>query len=338
MKKSLFRTTISLLLVLLLSTPSFATEAHIKDEKSISTAHVFPVRPGTDAWKSLTPTERRASTFISAEKVSKMTTPALLETVLNYPYLCDLYAFDTLKLAYKVVSESFPALAEFVDRPDASQVIALFYDSEINSSTIDYYRLDDIIILNQLLLLETGLKADIPLFTLSLQSDPNPNVDLSRFSVASVLAPNGESVEVYVDMTWSDHYFVFGNHFTNGSVSRKIEEYLETYPSTTVVDTYSSKYNCHSYAWYSTSTSNRYWMLDPSEYLEEGSYSESTYESGARVTYTTGGSIIHSAIVVNDASSVGNVVVRSKWGVAAVFQHDILDCPYSGTVDFWELE
>ena len=33
----------------------------------------------------------------------------------------------------------------------------------------------------------------------------------------------------------------------------------------------SSKYNCHSYAWYMQSTSNPYWMNDPSSYYTDWS-------------------------------------------------------------------
>ncbi|NCE63148.1 hypothetical protein D1159_00785 [Pseudoflavonifractor sp. 524-17] len=33
-------------------------------------------------------------------------------------------------------------------------------------------------------------------------------------------------------------------------------------------------YNCHSYAWYSQSISNNYWINDPKPYMNDGSYSK----------------------------------------------------------------
>lgn len=67
-------------------------------------------------------------------------------------------------------------------------------------------------------------------------------------------------------------------------------------------------FNCHSYAWYSQSTSNPYWIPDPSIYMTDGSYTK--YFSGTASSsaidlqlgdrlYYTG---LHSAIVTSSAS------------------------------------
>ena len=71
----------------------------------------------------MTPQERRNSYYVSAEEASKMTTEALVETVLNYPYLSDIYAFNTLQQGIASVSAGFPALPELLSRPDANKAI-----------------------------------------------------------------------------------------------------------------------------------------------------------------------------------------------------------------------
>jgi len=324
MKKSLFRATLSLALALLLSTSSFAADIHIEEEEIISTAHVFPVLPGTDAWNDLSPAERRASTYIPAEKISMMTTAALLETVLNYPYFVDLYAFDTLELAYARVSARFPALAELINRSDAVQTVSLFSDVELQSATTDYSRVWDLELLDDLI---------------DLQSETTPI--FPRYTPETVETPNGSDVDVYYNMSWLDHSLMYNYNGSNSKAERKTQEMLEAYPSTVLLASYSQKYNCHSYAWYSTSTSNMYWMPEPDMYIDDESYTSSTYVSGARVTYTVSGNIDHSAIVAYDGMSVSNVTVNSKWGVLGLFQHALEDCPYADgnnvIYEFWEM-
>ena len=59
--------------------------------------HVYEIVPGTSEWNELTPDERLASCNVTVDEVSNMTTEALAETVLDYPYLIDIYAFNTLE-------------------------------------------------------------------------------------------------------------------------------------------------------------------------------------------------------------------------------------------------
>ena len=53
--------------------------------------------------------------------------------------------------------------------------------------------------------------------------------------------------------------------------------YRKEYPQATIVASASKKYNCHSYAWYLSSTNNKYWMNDPSKYMSDGSYLKLNY-------------------------------------------------------------
>ncbi|MBR5537464.1 MAG: hypothetical protein IKU58_06145 [Clostridia bacterium] len=57
------------------------------------------------------------------EEVAKnMTTRALVETVMNYPYLVDMYAFDSIDLWFKGV-RNLPMMAELCARPDCLAVL-----------------------------------------------------------------------------------------------------------------------------------------------------------------------------------------------------------------------
>ncbi|MDR0267294.1 SMI1/KNR4 family protein [Paenibacillus sp.] len=109
----------------------------------------------------------------------------------------------------------------------------------------------------------------------------------------------------------------------------------------TFVSTSTSNYNCHSYAWYSDSTSNTYWMNDPSRYMTDGSYSSFTNlinaGSGTRVYYDNGE---HSGIVYEAGgplASTKKLKVISKWGMAPLMKHRAEYSPYaSDNLTMWK--
>lgn len=84
----------------------------------------------------------------------------------------------------------------------------------------------------------------------------------------------------------------------------KLDNYMATsHSSYTKVSSASSKYNCHSYAWYSTSSSNIYWINDPSLIYGNTNYwtlwviPMRSWQSGDRITFWSGSTLLHSAIV-----------------------------------------
>jgi hypothetical protein len=110
------------------------------------------------------------------------------------------------------------------------------------------------------------------------------------------------------------------------------KEYLNelmdsTYPNATRLRSATLKYNCHSYAWYSTSSSNTWWMNDPSKYMSDRSYKKlSSPVTGLKIFYPMPNNE-HSGII----SSVNgeDVTVTSKWGAYGLYSHSEDDCPYA---------
>lgn len=91
--------------------------------------HVYEVLPGSDEWNEMTPSERRASCAVSQSEVEGMTTAALLTTVLDYPYLIDMFAFNSLQAGIDAVSAQFPGLPELLDRNDARRVLKEYMET-----------------------------------------------------------------------------------------------------------------------------------------------------------------------------------------------------------------
>lgn len=147
---------------------------------------------------------------------------------------------------------------------------------------------------------------------------------VARDTFATVKTPNGSSVEV-IKRTFSASESASAYNYT-----------VTNYPNATIVSNATTNYNCHSYAWYSQSTSNVYWMNDPGKYMSDGSYTKvgtSPTALNQKVCYTQYPLIepfIHSGIVYSIGSTV---ILTSKWGGGAgpLVRHNVSYSPYGGT-------
>ena len=90
-------------------------------------------------------------------------------------------------------------------------------------------------------------------------------------------------------------------------------------------------YNCHSYAWYSQSASNPYWMNKPSYFLTDGTYLQTVWNVGDRIVYyDSEGTVTHSGIITaKSGNTISQITVTSKWAWAGLYEHQGDDCPYT---------
>ena len=146
----------------------------------------------------------------------------------------------------------------------------------------------------------------------------------------TVKTPMGSSVEVFID-----DYIL-----SEGAVSVYDAEADAAYPDAIRLQSATTRYNCHSYAWYSQNhDTNIYWMEDPSRYLLDGSADEIEKQVGCIVVYfSPQGQIVHSGIVTEllapssnngVCGDVSTVMVTSKWGEYGTYSHRGDMCPYT---------
>jgi Secretion system C-terminal sorting domain len=142
--------------------------------------------------------------------------------------------------------------------------------------------------------------------------------DISQYTAGtSVLTPNNTSVPTVVYCALSSAQFAGYLDFSR-----------TRYPNATIVSNPTSKYNCHSYAWYNSSNTNDKWMNDPSKYWEDCSYSLQNGWEGEKICYKTSDNLpSHSAILLNASTQM----LRSKWGAGALMEHKYNYCPYPNT-------
>ena len=108
----------------------------------------------------------------------------------------------------------------------------------------------------------------------------------------------------------------------------------ENYPGVVVLGNPTSNYNCHSYAWYSESTNNPYWIINVEIYADDAHtvlrLATETPQPGDICVYRNNNLIVHSAII--DRIEAGTIICRSKWGASVLCEHPIGTVP----LEYWE--
>ena len=206
-----------------MAVPAFATEA---SEYTIDTPYQYPVTHDSDEWKSFqTRNERLAACHVDAEVLQKMTTSALVETVLNYPMLADMYAYDTLEQGIKAVSENFSGIEELEKRDDAVE----YLQNRPMTMTDD----EDAAIISARAMYLTEYLDEAA--TLSSEVD-------TYMTQTTVKTPKGTAVSAYKGLTWSDH------GVTKATAVAQRNDLESTYTNATRITDVDPAYNCHSYA------------------------------------------------------------------------------------------
>ena len=306
-----------LIATLLLGTSAIALEeATNQTEDVVTEAYEYTVVPGSKEWESFyKPEQKLAASYVSPDLMKRMTTEALVETVLNYPLLVDMYAYDTIEIGIQAVSTYFGGITELMTRDDAATVLQE-YSTKTRARTTN----TDI----------TYFYSDTSLDYISSTDDASADTltdgaNKARYSDATVKTPAGSTVSAYYNASWSDHGTTYADTYAID------KQFLATYPSASIVAPPNPAYNCHSYAWYSQSTSNKYWIDDPSLYMTDGSYSSSGVSVGCKVFYRSENSLYNHSGITTSLTSGKPSVVTSKWGFHSLFKHNVDDCPYVNT-------
>jgi hypothetical protein len=160
-------------------------------------------------------------------------------------------------------------------------------------------------------------------------SDSESNDELyGSDTIAYVKTPNGSKVTVFI------------RKYNASEVASAYAYTIGHYPKAIINSSATTNYNCHSYAWFSQSTSNIYWMNNPGIYMGDGSYKKVGTSPTAvkqKVCYTQYPLVnpcVHSGIVYSISGST--VKLRSKWGAGPLVIHTVSYSPYSGTPIYYK--
>ncbi len=276
----------------------------------------YPINPSTPEWSTLqTSDELIASCKISEDALKNMTTEEVVDAVLSFPLLIDLYAYNNLDTALEHLSTISDAYRELLTRDDAAHVLsqALVSAHSVeteNTSKLPFYTIE--ILLSDQRLMDS-------------EKEPNCWESLPYAADATTTTPNGTAVEI----------FYRGELLDSATKEEINKEFREKYPLATYIESSSTRYNCHNFAWNSQAPVS-YWMNDPSPYMSDGSYTEITTPVASGKIYYEGE---HSGIIDPSYTPPTPLVpiVVSKWGNGPLMQHRENYCPYSGSISYWKL-
>lgn len=300
------------------------------------------------------------------EMIKAMNTDMLVDAVLSYPYFMDIYAFDSIEMGVNILFESFNGLRALEQREDAADVLLRKYKGFEVLSASGAEALDSTAVGDKLFALsnlEVLLAQDFVTQRLddagqrelgeevARKYDEKKECGRSAFTLDTfyrVIEEVCEDEEMYNQVARSSKVVYTPNKTEVEVIARgeiytadeieQMDEYMDSrYPKATRIAPSTSKYNCHSYAWYWQSDSNFYWMDNPSAYWTDGSYQNvSVPEVGDKMIWVTNNLVKHSAVITNRLEGpiglydgyTGLTIVTSKWGNYGLYVHNGKYCPY----------
>lgn len=299
--------------ICLLSTTTLASNDDEKSNGDVNEKYVFPVTTGTKEWEELKTTNEMISLTQIPEKLLKsMTTEALVETVIDYPLLSNIFVYNSSDEALNIMKKQFNGVDELFKREDGvSKLLSYYQNKSLNRNFSEGVSALEI---EWILTSKTALEKlnDNELSSLSLLSNKISYSKNTKGS-CSIKTPKGSCVNTIIN-----------SELSSSEIKRINQSTSLSYPAAKMISSASARYNCHSYAYYSESTANNQWINSPNPYFSDYSF-RTTTRRGNRIRgyYPIGG---HSAIFVN------NTLVKSKWGQAGVYQHNYNYGPYDANM------
>ncbi len=308
------------------------------DSRAQNESPIYPIMPGSEEWDELETVENKiAACHIPSDILASMSDNELVQAIIDYPFVIDVFLVDDYRDAVDSLIANCDALNELLNRGTAKEAILgvlnqrYQYADANGCSGLEELQNDALCI----------IVAYIPDCCSRLSSSEADLINSHTYMIqlsqsqdetrGYVYTPNGTAV-----------------YYTNPSCSHSSSTYHSTLDSQTVstygvylISSGTCKYNCHSYAWYSTSTSNTKWIPNPSPYMTDNSYSiycsglnisSSNVQMNFRVSYgSSTASTPHSAKISDNNTGVvlKYRYCKSKWGKAGVFEHMLQNVPSS---------
>ncbi|KJR44555.1 hypothetical protein UF75_5058 [Desulfosporosinus sp. I2] len=267
-----------------------------------------------------------------------MDTATLLKTVLDYPFMIDILAYDNTTQGFEGLSLEFNGAAVLLQRPDLAEKLQTIYKNSMEKMAVKTKNnISDTDIMQKMFM--ESLLVYPKVYDMLSQDEKEAVAALSqqvsdKFQTSSLVmektsviaAAPGDILEygyVYPPLSTTGVLVCKRQDMTSTDKTATNNYFDATYPTATRLGTATYNYNCHSYAWYLSSTGNTWWMDEAAYYMTYGYYNKVTNPTAGDKVYYNGA---HSGNVTSVSGS--NITVTSKWGAAGLYRHPINDCPY----------
>ena len=277
-----------------------------------------------------------------------MKTDDLIENVLNYPYIVDLFCSNgIMDDSFSELKKVYNGLSELETRNNATEVLLKKYEYYLKEAE------------------ESGNSASViktmtlwrllcePVFYKKLSDNDKKCFDAITRTICDE-TQEGSRRDLY-----PDEFYLNGFHYLRSAVNDYTTSgilvplytaqsdfnvnWAELYAQNTANNyniTYlgraTSKYNCHSYAWYKNNTLNEATIVTVENYeMDPHSIEISGPVLGAIAVYYKYEDPKHSALITSFSGSTP--ICRSKWGADGLFEHPLAVVPsgylQNGTVN-----
>lgn len=279
-------------------------------------------------WKTFgTHAEKVQALQIPEATLARMDTWTLVRALFDYPLLFDAFAFDDIQHGLEHTLSQFNAYNEWLSREDCIESFMSFQEELESNRTLG--------ILTPIEEGQMSLKAQLiaPFLNLLDIVDECENPRISdesssqRAHYGYRTAPNNYA-DYYASTPLGSLVFVYPEtaYHSSSDLLAIWDFYQTSYPNVVILSDPTYSYNCHAYAWWMSEGGNARWMNDPSAYISDGSYIQTTSSENIpkKVAYYNGLTIVHSAVYTAEADTR----LISKWGNMCLTKHNVLDCPY----------
>lgn len=296
------------------------------DLNDVVTYYEYPITINSADWFEYSVLEKVEMLKIPQAVLEKMSDDAVVQAVLDYPYLVDIFAYNDIQEGYESFANYCSAFGELLKRDSAIQLLETYGESNARSLTsLDSFQVHALSDIQNYLLYSNARSLGFP----------------SQIGSQTIYTPNGSAVQA----------IKFNEPDTASAHNVEDAKIVQTYGVTLVLPG-SCKYNCHSYAWYAQSSANILWINSPAPYITDGSYvcvCTGGYSSPTnnfnisvndRVVYYLNGNITHTALFKGNPASGAALATQlcySKWGRLGVFAHTLSNVPanYGSTINIW---
>jgi hypothetical protein len=234
-------------------------------------AFTYSITPQSSEWKTFTPLELKNRLNIPIEEAERIATSDLLDVVLAYPFLGDIYAFDNPTTALDFLAAQFNGLKVLLKRDDlkkcltdnyreASEKILRLTDSKsiTNEERCKQRYRESLFsypaVFNELTKTEIAdIVSTSERVAAEIAANPITAFAPGTFgSAVSVSASPGDTIRTGVVYTPAGSgVAVFERAEMTIETRNSMDAYMASvYPNATRLRSATFKYNCHSYAWY----------------------------------------------------------------------------------------
>lgn len=324
------------LMVALLPVTSYAQPVESSSDSSTE-FYQYRITVESPEWNALeSVADKIEACRIPDDELANMSDVELIQAIMDFPLRIEIFAYDDPAIGVKALENISDAYEELLSRESAEASLLEYVRQRSNARLSGISAEEEIKndILVMLILYQDEFQNKLSTDEIQEVADISASINVKSSSLISSSAtdgpktPNGTSVN-YITKTC--------NHSSSNYHAAADQEYVKAY-GVTLISPGSCKYNCHSYAWYSQSTNNKYWIDNPSVYMTDGSYkkvmsginsSSIDVVSGNKLIYGSSSAPTHSAIVTSSATGapLATRTVKSKWGSLGVFSHGVTNVP-----------